>query len=277
MCLILPLLMINFGWQLSVGPTWTLPPTMPATRSSSVHTRSHSARTSLGSTSGTLLNNSAIADLHGSAALDELANADALDPKGKKKKRMSDWERNERIPRPRNAFISFKAALRDGPLKHEYNARLARGENIGVIAQQLWKSLSPKGRDAWYEAARKEKEEHAKKYPHYKYQPRQKPQKGRKNKGRRGDDWAEDEQSDGEGEGETDELDHSEETATSESPSSVRSELGETQGSGMRRTVEIYMGGTEDLDLLYQNGWKVRFGLATSHANKLTIHIVGTH
>ncbi|KAG8822148.1 hypothetical protein FRB91_001612 [Serendipita sp. 411] len=185
----------------------------------------------------------------------------------RKKRRTLNWEKDERVPRPRNAFIAFKASLRDGPLQREYTARLARGENIGVVAQQLWRGLTEKERDVWYAAARKEKEDHAKKYPDYKYQPRVRPRKTRKSKKRSGKQ-TDDDGDDGDESSEEDSFDQnashkqdreqyqSEGILTSGSPCSGSSENDQTDSKGEVRTVEIYMGGSQDLDTLYKNGWK---------------------
>ncbi|KAG8810128.1 hypothetical protein FRC17_003077 [Serendipita sp. 399] len=173
----------------------------------------------------------------------------------KKKRRTLNWEKDERVPRPRNAFIAFKASLRDGPLQREYTARLARGENIGVIAQQMWRALTEKERDVWYAAARKEKEEHAKKYPNYKYQPRTRPRKSYRSKKRSVKEEEDDEESSEEDSFDQDpeqDLEQQPGELTSGSPSSGRSEDEDKEV----RTVEIYMGGSQDLEGLYKNGWK---------------------
>jgi hypothetical protein len=178
-----------------------------------------------------------------------------------KKVRSLGWQKDNRPPRPANAFISFKSSLKEGPLKREYARRLASGENIGVVAQQMWKNLSQDERDVWYAEARKAKEEHAKKYPGYKYQPRR-----RGEKTRRKSNVAEEEEEEEEEEGLSEDAGPvlvEEPVVVAVTPTSSKSEEVDTDIHGEPRTVEVYMGGTEDLDTLYKNGWKV--GLSWMH------------
>jgi hypothetical protein len=169
-----------------------------------------------------------------------------------------NWEKDNRPPRPANAFISFKSSLKDGPLKREYTTRLASGENIGVIAQQMWKGLSEDERDKWYVAAKQAKVEHSKKYPDYKYQPQKRKEKKKASRRRK----AQSVDPDDEYEEEEAELSDTasgvgqEETTSVFTPTSDLSEDVEKL-QGEPRLVEVYMGGSEDLDRLYKNGWKV--------------------
>ncbi|KIM23807.1 hypothetical protein M408DRAFT_332165 [Serendipita vermifera MAFF 305830] len=190
---------------------------------------------------------------------------------GIKRKRPLNWEKDNRPPRPANAFISFKSALKDGPHKREYAARLATGENIGVIAQQMWKALSEDERDSWYATARRAKLEHSKKYPDYKYQPRKGKDRIKSFRARFGlddidtKDGIKDEEDD---EGGGDEGDGSEDAESSLvrvkqeylpsafTPSSDLSDGSRSTLRGEPRLVEVYQGAHGDLDLLYQNGWK---------------------
>jgi len=186
--------------------------------------------------------------------------SEAEDTNSRKKRRPLNWEKDNRPPRPANAFISFKSSLKDGPQKHEYAARLANGENIGVIAQQMWKGLTDDERDQWYVAAKKAKVEHGKKYPDYKYQPqRRKDKKKPRRRNARSvdpdDDYEEEEEEQSDA---ASGAGQSEETGTSIlTPSSDFSEDDKLIGIGEPRLVEVYMGGNEDLDRLYKNGWKV--------------------
>jgi hypothetical protein len=184
----------------------------------------------------------------------------ADDSNSRKKRRALNWEKDNRPPRPANAFISFKSSLKDGPLKREYAARLASGENIGVIAQQMWKGLSEDERDKWYVAAKKAKVEHSKKYPDYKCQPQKRKEKKKAGRRRKAqsvdldDDYEEEEE---ELSDVASAVGQGEETGTSVfTPGSDLSEDGERH-YGEPRMVEVYMGGSEDLDRLYKNGWKV--------------------
>ena len=184
----------------------------------------------------------------------------------RKKRRALKWEKDNRPPRPANAFISFKSALKDGPHKREYTTRLATGENIGVIAQQMWKALNDDERDGWYAAAKKAKMEHMKKYPDYKYQPRKGRDKKKVSRRRVGNsDYPDEEDEDEEDaeeyseDAETSVAGAREETGTSAfTPNSDLSEDTPSKHRGEPRLVEVYMGGSEDLDALHRDGWKVR-------------------
>lgn len=177
--------------------------------------------------------------------------------RGHKKARSLGWQKDNRPPRPSNAFISFKSSLKDGPLKREYARRLASGENIGVVAQQMWKALSEQERETWYAEARRAKEEHAKKYPGYKYRPRRRGEtsKGKKRASQATAIVGEDDELEEDSE-EVEQPANEEAATTVRTPASTRSEdVGDMQGE--TRTVEVYMGGNQNLDVLYKNGWKV--------------------
>ncbi|PVF92129.1 hypothetical protein CPB86DRAFT_791478 [Serendipita vermifera] len=162
--------------------------------------------------------------------------------KNSKRKRLLTWEREDRPPRPSNAFITFKSSLRDGPLKNEYAARLKHGDNIGVVAQQLWKTLSDEEKNKWYAAAKKAKAEHALKYPDYKFKPR-----------RRGVKKSNDPNKPNANEDDDASVANSRGTGTSHS---THSEDGDDGSRGVGRFVEVYVGGSSDLDALYKHGWK---------------------
>ncbi|CAG8682329.1 7224_t:CDS:1, partial [Acaulospora colombiana] len=170
--------------------------------------------------------------------------------KKSKRKRLLSWEREDRPPRPSNAFISFKSSLRDGPQKQEYAYRLNKGENIGVVAQQLWLALPPEEKDKWYAAAKKAKAEHALKYPDYKFKPRRRNSKkySPSNKSNANED-------------EEGSVAPSGESGTSHS---AHSEDGDFDSPGVARFVEVYVGGSKDLDTLYKYGWKVSTPLCSA-------------
>lgn len=73
------------------------------------------------------------------------------------------------IPRPRNAFILFRCHAVANNLVPEELERDHR--NISRIISHMWNSLSPEDRKTWQLEAQKEKEEHQRLYPNYKYQP----------------------------------------------------------------------------------------------------------
>lgn len=173
----------------------------------------------------------------------------------KQRKRSLKWEKDNRPPRPSNAFISFKSSLKSGPLKHEYTTRLARGENIGVVAQQMWMNLSPKDKEEWYKEARRAKEEHAKKYPDYKYQPRKHKHVSKKRRRSPSTEYDDDDDDMSE---DDDSVAQTEETSGSvQTVSSGPSESGELNEPKEKRFVEVYMGRSDNLDELYKCGWKV--------------------
>ena len=73
------------------------------------------------------------------------------------------------IPRPRNAFILFRShAVKSGIVTNQDEKD---HRNISRIVSHMWNSLSETDRSTWQAEAQKEKEEHARLYPEYKYQP----------------------------------------------------------------------------------------------------------
>lgn len=75
----------------------------------------------------------------------------------------------DHIPRPRNAFILFRShAVKTGlvPEDMEKDHR-----NISRIVSHMWNSLGEADRGTWQQEAQREKEEHARLYPDYKYKP----------------------------------------------------------------------------------------------------------
>lgn len=73
------------------------------------------------------------------------------------------------IPRPRNAFILFRShAVKSGIVTSQDETD---HRNISRIVSHMWNSLSEADRNTWQAEAQKEKEEHARLYPDYKFQP----------------------------------------------------------------------------------------------------------
>ncbi|XP_063903417.1 transcription factor Sox-7-like isoform X2 [Zophobas morio] len=75
-----------------------------------------------------------------------------------------------RVPRPPNAFMIFANQWRK-KLAVEYPNE--SNKDISVRLGNMWKSLSPETKDAFYEDARKADEEHKEKYPGYYYSPKE--------------------------------------------------------------------------------------------------------
>lgn len=73
------------------------------------------------------------------------------------------------IPRPRNAFIIFRCDFvkqKRVPESVENDHR-----NISRIVGRIWQEMSDAEKFPWVEMAQREKEQHAKKYPGYRYTP----------------------------------------------------------------------------------------------------------
>lgn len=81
------------------------------------------------------------------------------------------------IPRPRNAFILYRCHAVANQLVPS-NLESDQG-NLSRIISHLWNNLSDSERQVWQEAARREKEEHQRLYPEYKYKPTAKPIKAK--------------------------------------------------------------------------------------------------
>jgi hypothetical protein len=91
------------------------------------------------------------------------------------------------IPRPPNAFILYRAHFIKAQVNYNTIAPLGNllppfqhipghiepnNNTLSTIAGLCWKKLSDEERETWKEKARKAKEEHMKKYPTYRYNPR---------------------------------------------------------------------------------------------------------
>ncbi|GAA5847386.1 hypothetical protein JCM5353_008146 [Sporobolomyces roseus] len=80
------------------------------------------------------------------------------------------------IPRPRNAFILFRShAVSTGLIPK--SAGIKDAKNVSQVIGKVWKGLSEGDRKEWEELAKVEKLDHARKWPGYKYTPRQKKKK----------------------------------------------------------------------------------------------------
>ncbi|KAI5892959.1 uncharacterized protein SCHCODRAFT_02598731 [Schizophyllum commune H4-8] len=75
----------------------------------------------------------------------------------------------DRIPRPANAFILFRA---DFTRNHTLPDGIERRNGtLSKIASSEWKNLSPEGRGLWYRRADEAKIAHQARYPDYKFRP----------------------------------------------------------------------------------------------------------
>ncbi|AEY94677.1 FAAR026Wp [Eremothecium gossypii FDAG1] len=93
-------------------------------------------------------------------------------------------QRQCHIPRPRNAFILFRQHWHQQLFPQERIKQSERGNGsfktnsqVSVDIGQRWRSLSPEERQKWLDFAKREKEEHMRKYPNYKYVPTRKDKK----------------------------------------------------------------------------------------------------
>ncbi|KAF2196947.1 hypothetical protein GQ43DRAFT_341549, partial [Delitschia confertaspora ATCC 74209] len=81
---------------------------------------------------------------------------------------------SKKPPRPRNCFILY----RDSESKRiKAQCPEMSVQEISKIVGQQWRSGGPELQAYWKLLARKEKEEHARRYPDYKYSPRKPGQK----------------------------------------------------------------------------------------------------
>ena len=90
-------------------------------------------------------------------------------PEPQNKKSHSRKQPEGHIPRPRNAFILFRCdfvAQKKIPASVEPDHR-----NISRIVGRIWKAMSDEDRRPWVEEAKKEREEHKRLYPEYRYSP----------------------------------------------------------------------------------------------------------
>ncbi|CAI4036929.1 hypothetical protein SMKI_16G2260 [Saccharomyces mikatae IFO 1815] len=84
-----------------------------------------------------------------------------------------------KIPRPKNAFILFRQHYHR-ILIDEWTAQgveIPHNSNISKIIGTKWKGLQPEEKAHWEDLAKKEKLEHERKYPEYKYKPIRKSKK----------------------------------------------------------------------------------------------------
>ena len=90
-------------------------------------------------------------------------------PEPQTKKSHSRKQPEGHIPRPRNAFILFRCDFvvqRKIPASVEPDHR-----NISRIVGRIWKAMSDEDRRPWVDEAKKEREEHKRRYPRYRYSP----------------------------------------------------------------------------------------------------------
>ncbi|KAJ9123245.1 hypothetical protein QFC22_001441 [Naganishia vaughanmartiniae] len=87
----------------------------------------------------------------------------------KKKKSHARKQPVGHIPRPRNAFILFRKHITDNDLIPK--SVEVKHQNISIVASKMWAEAPPAVKAQFTEAAKKEKEEHARLYPNYRYQP----------------------------------------------------------------------------------------------------------
>ncbi|GAA5994188.1 hypothetical protein JCM5350_002180 [Sporobolomyces pararoseus] len=85
----------------------------------------------------------------------------------------------ERPPRPMNAWLLFRNAQVKQLQSENPDERRAQGQLSKIIAE-LWKSASPETKRQYENLAKEKKEEHARLYPDYRYTPREKPAKKRR-------------------------------------------------------------------------------------------------
>lgn len=84
-----------------------------------------------------------------------------------------------KIPRPKNAFILFRQHYHR-VLIDEWTTQgveIPHNSNISKIIGTKWKGLQPEEKSHWETLAKKEKLEHERKYPEYKYKPIRKSKK----------------------------------------------------------------------------------------------------
>jgi hypothetical protein len=75
----------------------------------------------------------------------------------------------DHIPRPRNAFIIFRS---DFVAQNRVPSSVERNhQNISKIAGAVWKAMPSEEKAIWYRRADEEKDEHARQYPGYQYNP----------------------------------------------------------------------------------------------------------
>ncbi|KAF2764511.1 HMG-box, partial [Teratosphaeria nubilosa] len=87
----------------------------------------------------------------------------------------SKWEKPEKIPRPRNAFIIYRTA-NSRKIARDLKAR---GKNGGILNQKVsqyageqWKAEPEEVKERYRGYARQEAEQHKRDYPDYVFRPR---------------------------------------------------------------------------------------------------------
>lgn len=85
----------------------------------------------------------------------------------------------DRPPRPMNAWLLFRNAQVKELQSQNPEDRKAQGQLSKIIAE-LWKAATPETKRVYENMAKEKKEEHARQYPDYRYTPREKPAKKRR-------------------------------------------------------------------------------------------------
>nr|AEZ02214.1 mating type protein MAT2 [Alternaria brassicae-pekinensis] len=75
----------------------------------------------------------------------------------------------KKAPRPMNCWIIFRDAMHK-QLKAEFPNLTV--QEISTRCSEIWKGLTPEGKEPWQAAAQSAKEEHLRQHPDYKYSPR---------------------------------------------------------------------------------------------------------
>ena len=78
----------------------------------------------------------------------------------------SKYKRSDHVPRPPNSFMLFRSAVYR---KEIVNEKL-QGD-LSIAAGKMWKSLSDEQKAPWVEKALQIREEHAQRYPGYRFRP----------------------------------------------------------------------------------------------------------
>ncbi|SCV68794.1 BQ2448_915 [Microbotryum intermedium] len=87
----------------------------------------------------------------------------------RKKKSHSRRMSEGHVPRPKNAFILYRAHVVADP--GFVAAFRGQHNNISKVVGAMWQALPKEETAIWHELAEKEKEAHAKQFPNYKYKP----------------------------------------------------------------------------------------------------------
>jgi hypothetical protein len=96
-------------------------------------------------------------------------------PSRGKKARSTPASLAGRIPRPSNAFMLYRSFVHSSGM---LDAELHQHQNqLSATAAAMWNAMTQQDKEPWYERARIEKQEHARKYPDY-WMSKRGPQRG---------------------------------------------------------------------------------------------------